>query len=267
MFLGLITKKKSNPTLNTAEHIELKCSQIPNQPNSNEHVYEEIVDFYDKSIRIENEILSNRKKVVRFGSNTNTLPSTSSPSILMPILRIDPKLNNSSIVFSASASISSASSASSSASSSSCGIYTNNSILSNNSSSNSNYSAVFNQMVEDFFNQSTLNRNKHETKNNKLPKKKKKSSTDLSCSVSSSSTSNSSPSNSTLINSANLKSTNDTKCCCNCNCKKTDDKIDKLSYRVTNLTLDDLKKRQKLIFSQQKTNNNLFSNGINTNLN
>ena len=263
MFLGLIAKKKSNPTLNTSEHIELQSNQTKNQPNSNEHVYEEIVDYYDKSIRIENETLSNRKKVVRFGTNTNTLPSTSSssPSILMPILRIDPKLNNSSIVFSASASISSASSASSSASSSSCGIYTNNSILSNNSSSNSNYSAVFNQMVEDFFQQSTLNRNKHETKNKKLPKKKKKSSTDLSSSISSSSTSNSSPNNSTLMNSANLKPKSDSKCCCNCNCNsKTDDKLDKLSYRVTNLTLEDLKKRQKLIFSQQKINNSLFSN-------
>ena len=221
MFLGLLTKKQAN---NNNSNIELNSLRT-----DNEHVYEEINDEY----YVDETTLSGRKKVVRFqsldivsssssSSSSNTLPSTTSPSILMPILRIDPVLKtNTNLPFS-----SSISSASSTSSTSSCGIYTTNSILSNNSSFNSNYSTVFNQMVEDFLSQCTLNR-KHTNVNNNKSINKKKKSNDLSI-----------LSNSSSINSSNSLNNN-------CN--------DKLSYRVTNLTLDDLKKRQKNIYNNKTT--------------
>lgn len=221
MFLGLITKKQANINNNNS-NIELNSLRT-----DNEHVYEEINDEY----YVDETTLSGRKKVVRFqsldivsssSSSSNTLPSTTSPSILMPILRIDPVLKtNTNLPFS-----SSISSASSTSSTSSCGIYTTNSILSNNSSFNSNYSTVFNQMVEDFLSQCTLNR-KHTNVNNNKSINKKKKSNDLSI-----------LSNSSSINSSNSLNNN-------CN--------DKLSYRVTNLTLDDLKKRQKNIYNNKTT--------------
>ncbi len=220
MFLGLMTKKQAN-IKNNNSNIELNSLRT-----DNEHVYEEINDEY----YVDETTLSGRKKVVRFqsldivsSSSSNTLPSTTSPSILMPILRIDSVLTKTNTNLPFSSSISSASSTSST---SSCGIYTTNSILSNNSSFNSNYSTVFNQMVEDFLSQCTLNRNHTNVNNNKSINKKKKSN-DLSI-----------LSNSSSINSSNSLNNN-------CN--------DKLSYRVTNLTLDDLKKRQKNIYNNRTT--------------
>ncbi len=220
MFLGLMTKKQAN-IKNNNSNIELNSLRT-----DNEHVYEEINDEY----YVDETTLSGRKKVVRFqsldivsSSSSNTLPSTTSPSILMPILRIDSVLTKTNTNLPFSSSISSASSTSST---SSCGIYTTNSILSNNSSFNSNYSTVFNQMVEDFLSQCTLNR-KHTNVNNNKSINKKKKSNDLSI-----------LSNSSSINSSNSLNNN-------CN--------DKLSYRVTNLTLDDLKKRQKNIYNNRTT--------------
>ncbi len=220
MFLGLMTKKQAN-IKNNNSNIELNSLRT-----DNEHVYEEINDEY----YVDETTLSGRKKVVRFqsldivsSSSSNTLPSTTSPSILMPILRIDSVLTKTNTNLPFSSSISSASSTSST---SSCGIYTTNSILSNNSSFNSNYSTVFNQMVEDFLSQCTLNR-KHTYVNNNKSINKKKKSNDLSI-----------LSNSSSINSSNSLNNN-------CN--------DKLSYRVTNLTLDDLKKRQKNIYNNRTT--------------
>jgi hypothetical protein len=215
-----MTKKQAN-IKNNNSNIELNSLRT-----DNEHVYEEINDEY----YVDETTLSGRKKVVRFqsldivsSSSSNTLPSTTSPSILMPILRIDSVLTKTNTNLPFSSSISSASSTSST---SSCGIYTTNSILSNNSSFNSNYSTVFNQMVEDFLSQCTLNR-KHTNVNNNKSINKKKKSNDLSI-----------LSNSSSINSSNSLNNN-------CN--------DKLSYRVTNLTLDDLKKRQKNIYNNRTT--------------
>jgi hypothetical protein len=215
-----MTKKQAN-IKNNNSNIELNSLRT-----DNEHVYEEINDEY----YVDETTLSGRKKVVRFqsldivsSSSSNTLPSTTSPSILMPILRIDSVLTKTNTNLPFSSSISSASSTSST---SSCGIYTTNSILSNNSSFNSNYSTVFNQMVEDFLSQCTLNR-KHTYVNNNKSINKKKKSNDLSI-----------LSNSSSINSSNSLNNN-------CN--------DKLSYRVTNLTLDDLKKRQKNIYNNRTT--------------
>lgn len=210
---------------------------------TNEHIYEEIIDYYDNK---ETSTLSTRKKCVRFTANNahftdnSTLPANSS-NILMPILRIDPllKVNNNSNMFS-----SSISSTSSSSSSSSCGIYTNNSILSANSSLTSNHSLQFNQMVEDFLTHCTLklNKSKQIDENNKKIKKKKKSLDSTSISSSSS-------------NSNNSVYLSDSKCCCSSfSTANNQDLMNKLSYRVTNLTLDDLKKRQKLIYNRNISN-------------
>lgn len=286
MFLGFINRNKNNS--NQTNEIELSSRQTNSSNNNNnsnnEHIYEEILDYYDKDIQIvnENASLSTRKKCVRFKSNqtnaihssdhftdiSSTLPSssTSTQTILMPILRIDPMLKNATnTMFSSSvSSTSSASSSSSSSSSSSC-IYTSSSLTSSNSS---NHSIVFNQMVEDFLNHCTLKLNKPNNEiitcnnnssislTNKLKlKKKKKAVLNTSINSSTSTMSSNSSTNNTLNSSHNL---GDFKCCCQQQTGNTlsSNPLDKLSYRVTNLTLDDLKKRQKLIYEHQKSLNN-----------
>jgi hypothetical protein len=139
-------------------------------------------------------------------------------------------------------------SSSSSSSSASSSFYTTNSINSTTSSTTSNHSQVFNQIVEDFLNKVTLSCSNPSSTVNTLYnssscKKREKS-------INKSKTINSE------MNSAIKNSKSDL----NLNSSMTDS--ERLSFRVTNLTIDDLKKRQRQLDNLKKSNtlNELVSN-------
>jgi hypothetical protein len=110
------------------------------------------------------------------------------------------------------------------------GIYNNNSMLSetssNASSITSQHSLVFNQMIEEFLTHvSTTANNSNKSKQSNSSFKKKSNSDHLD------STSQLSNQNNVLLDQ-------------------------RLSFRVTNLSIDDLKRRQKLIYSMMENNSN-----------
>lgn len=132
---------------------------------------------------------------------------------------------------------STASSSSSSSSSASSSFYTTNSINSTTSSLTSNHSQVFNQIVEDFLNKVTLSTSNPSSTVNTLYNSRKKEKL---------------INKSKTINSEMNSAIKNSKSEINLNSSITDN--DRLSFRVTNLTIDDLKLRQKQLDSLKKSN-------------
>ena len=276
-------RKIANPKINK-NGIEL--TDLNSKKSSDEHIYEEIVDEPPQSKEnVYLEILDNveatedslyRKKCVRFkGAQSNNIGNQSTSNSFKCILKKPTSLASMSMLQISSSGYGeeaaleccshspSSSSSSGSSSFSSSQIYTNNSIGSTNSSLNSTHSIVFNQMVDEFLNRFTT-MSKANQKTKIIKSKEDKNSIKLnSSSASSSSTSScSSFSSSLLIDSLNLnslKSTNAYKCQCGQlnNIQSTQAKTpdNRLSFRVSNLTLDDLKLRQKLIYNHNQNLN------------
>ena len=126
---------------------------------------------------------------------------------------------------------------SSSSSSASSSFYTTNSINSTTSSLTSNHSQVFNQLVEDFLNKVTLSTSNPTSTVNTLYNSRKREKL---------------INKSKTINSEMNSSIKNSKSEINLNNSITDN--DRLSFRVTNLTIDDLKLRQKQLDSLKKSN-------------
>lgn len=225
-----------------------------------DHIYEEISDNESSPYREDEnnsmylEILDNHelegynrinidtaKKSVRFNRNSNNQFSQSRTelknSILKksspaPSLQISPGTQD--CLFSHSPS----SNSSASSSFSSGQIYTSNSICSRSPSLTSTHSVAFNQMIDSFLNRfktNPINNVKKAKKQNTKPIKA------LNSSLSNSSTSSSQSSLSVeSLNNLNSKASS-----------LPNSKENRLSVRVSNLTLDDLKLRQRMLCHQQ----------------
>lgn len=229
MFDTLI-KKLSNTqqqqhidNLNKIELNQYSMIELQKIRHQEEHVYEEIQEnnlnhYYSD---ISNDICedfgtktsssSSSRKCVRFNPR-NELTNTIRLSSLNSILK-KPSLDSNESELSSSTN----SSCSFGGTSGCGGYYTNNSISSTNSSS-SNHSLVFNQLVDDFLNRLPDKPNDAQTKAKKSKHK----------------------------NSEKQQTKKDAICLKTNNQSLNNDP--RLSFRVTNLTLDDLKKRQKVIY-------------------
>ena len=283
--LGIMGRKIANPKINK-NGIELTDLNL--KKSSDDHIYEEIVDEPPQSKEnVYLEILDNveatdnslyRKKCVRFkGPQSNSIGNQSTSNGFKCILKKPTSLASMSMLQISSSGYlhgeevateccshsPSSNSSSGSSSFSSSQIYTNNSIGSTNSSLNSTHSIVFNQMVDEFLNRfTTLSKVNHKTKIAKSKVDKNSIKLNSSSASSSSTSSCSSFSSSQLIDSLNLnslKSTNSFNCQCGQpnGSQSTQAKIpdNRLSFRVSNLTLDDLKLRQKIIYHHNQNMN------------
>ena len=219
------------------QHKSSPQAQTPLEPKEMDHIYEEISDTDSVYLEIADEIqrisIDTNKKSVRFNRSNHGAKqanSLSRGSILKKqqptMVQISPGSQECMFSHSPSSASSSASSSFSSGQ-----IYTSSSICSQSPSLTSTHSVAFNQMIDSF-----LNRFKT-TPTTTTTKKSKKSSKSLSTSSTSSSQSSLSVDSSLNSNSKASESAN---------------KAIRLSVRVSNLTLEDLKLRQRMLCHQQQ---------------
>ena len=216
------------------QHKSSPQAQTPLEPKEMDHIYEEISDADSVYLEIADEIqrisIDTNKKSVRFNRSNHGAKQANSlnrGSILKKQQPIQISPGSQECMFSHSPS-----SASSSASSSfsSGQIYTSSSICSQSPSLTSTHSVAFNQMIDSFL-------SRFKTPPTTTTKKSKKSSKSLSTSSTSSSQSSLSVDSSLNSNSKASESAN---------------KATRLSVRVSNLTLEDLKLRQRMLCHQQQ---------------
>ena len=193
---------------------ELAHQPPPPLPQSNSAIYLDVVVLDESS----------NKKIVRFNNSIQQNQQQSQKSETLSSFKCILKKNKSSNLHSPQSNHSMSSSASSTSSSS---YYVNSSI---SSSSSSIHSATFNTLIDTF-----LNRFQQTSAKKSTGKKQRPQLNDLSGSYFSSMSS----------------LTNQTKNQC-CRCGSSSSNASRLTFRVTDLTLEDLKIRQKMIYKNEQ---------------